>query len=215
MFTQVVPDLDDAWFEKFDRLYQNIRNTLGQPAVPLQRLATTLPPQASNTYAETAHSDADTPDNEEATPQPTAMPTPTEGPDLLLTTLALALAAGGAAVVYKLLSKPRRTRSYSRPEDFRHLSADATTKEQSDGLPDFSHLQTSTADPDSRQRRQKKRASPPEQAETTQTSKRGRTSSGSVARARSPQKRTTSDKDTSAPTGKRRRGKRPPDPPTT
>ena len=103
IFIQVFADLDDAWFAKFDRLYQGIQLQLGQTPNPLER---PRPPEIVMAQSESENSDVPQPQQEVAV----ADAPPSEGTNLIVVVVLLALAAGGGFGFYKLLSKPRQRR---------------------------------------------------------------------------------------------------------
>lgn len=137
IFAQVFPDLDDAWFAKFDQLYQDIQVDLGQAAIALERpKPLELPPQ--NVAANSEEQEADN----AATPQPvTQSPPPSEGPGWLMGTLAIALAAGGGFAFYKLMSKPQKRRRTFAPAGGSFTPPPGTGSDATGGdAPDFSSL---------------------------------------------------------------------------
>ncbi|MEQ9406941.1 MAG: hypothetical protein RIK87_04410 [Fuerstiella sp.] len=111
IFAQVFNDLDDAWFAKFDRLYQDIQTELGQVPVALERPeAPEIPPEE---LASTGGTTDDTAESEAATTQQAQAPPPPAGSNLIMVTLAVALAAGGGYAFYRLMSRPpQRRRSF-------------------------------------------------------------------------------------------------------
>ncbi len=111
MFALVSPDLDDAWFAKFDTLYRDIQTARGEAPQPLARPeVVVIPPEE---LAPPVPEETDAP--AQTTPEPTTV-APPEGPNVLLMSLALVLLAGGGFAVYKLVGKPpKRTRSTFAP----------------------------------------------------------------------------------------------------
>ena len=104
MFALVFPDLDDVWFAKFDSLYQDIQSARGESPKPLERPEPVIipPEELVQTPDPETTATPETPETaKEATP-------PTEGPNVILMSLALALAGGGGFAAYKLLSKPKK-----------------------------------------------------------------------------------------------------------
>lgn len=115
VFSQVFQELDDVWWNRFDQLYQEIQAELGQNVTPLVRPeAPELPPElvvqaeVSNEKANPAATDTVAQDSTEA-----------EGSGLLFSMIAMALAAGGGFMFYKLMSKPAvHRKSTYRPTTF-------------------------------------------------------------------------------------------------
>ena len=106
IFAQVFHDLDDSWFSKFDRLYQNVQTELGEAPVALERPEPPeIPPEELNPEPQVAEDET----KPEGTPE-TTEEAPAEGPNVLLISLAVALAAGGAFAFYKVMSKPPQRR---------------------------------------------------------------------------------------------------------
>lgn len=137
MFAQVFPDIDDTWFAKFDRLYQDIQTDRGQAPVALERPAPPEIPESEVAAEEEPEEETKTPETQTTV----AETPPTEGPNVLMLSLALALAAGGGFAFYKLMSKPKQRRSFA-------PSADAVAPPPGDGpapgpvgdVPDFGNL---------------------------------------------------------------------------
>ncbi len=138
IFAQVFTDLDDAWFAKYDRLYQDIQVDLGQAAVPLERpTPVEIPPQNLATEVTDAEDAKQSGDN--ATPAAESPP-PAEGPGLLMGTLAIALAAGGGFAFYKLMSKPQQRRRSFAPAGGSFTPPPGAGSDSTGGVPDFSGL---------------------------------------------------------------------------
>lgn len=141
MFPMYFPDLDDAWFAKFDGLYEDIQTARGKSPKPLERPEPVeIPPEEI----------VQTPTPEEAAAETAAAaiatPPPTEDPNVLLLSLALALAGGGGFAAYKLLGKPqKRVRNTFAPAEGAFTPAPGgvgggTDPGAGDGVPDFSGL---------------------------------------------------------------------------
>lgn len=106
IFARVFSDLEQSWFAKFDNLYQKIQTDLGEAAKPLERpKKVELPPEAivQNQPEQAAGSAAD-----EAAQAAAAPPASPESPNVILMTIALALAAGGGFAAYRMLGKPAK-----------------------------------------------------------------------------------------------------------
>jgi hypothetical protein len=108
IFAQVFGDLEDTWWNRFDRLYQDIQSDLGQSPVPLERPAV-IEPAPVQIVEDTAVQDA----TAETTGGQTAAAAQDEGPSIILIVIALALTAGGGFGFYKLVSKPPKRRRTS------------------------------------------------------------------------------------------------------
>ncbi|MEZ6060531.1 MAG: hypothetical protein R3C19_09230 [Planctomycetaceae bacterium] len=108
IFADVFGDIDDAWWSRFDRLYQSIQSQLGQPARPLERPKHAAVAQPTNNSTTTSAANAAATSEYPPAPVKLASAGTDTGPNPLMITLALALAAGGAGAVFKLMSKPRR-----------------------------------------------------------------------------------------------------------
>jgi len=111
MVAQAFHEMDDVWFAKFDKLYQDMQVDQGKSPTPLERPEVIeIPPEE----IKPAVVEETTPDTTtEAETEPVA---PTEGPNPLLITLSLALAAGGAFAAFKLLNKPEKRKRNFGPE---------------------------------------------------------------------------------------------------
>lgn len=141
MFALVSPDLDDAWFAKFDTLYRDIQAARGEEPKPLERPEVVVIPPEELAPPTAPKEDGDKTPEEAA---PTTVPPP-EGPNVLLMTLALALLAGGGFAVFKMFSKPKkRTRNtFASDESFSPTVGagnDSGTSADDGGAPDFSAL---------------------------------------------------------------------------
>ncbi len=112
IFAQVFGDLDDVWWNRFDRLFQSIQTQLGQPTRALERPKSAAIVQSAANNVDTAATDTAADSAVPLQAASTASGSGTSGgsPNPLMVTLALALAAGGAGAVYKLMSKPRKRR---------------------------------------------------------------------------------------------------------
>lgn len=138
MFALVSPDLDDAWFAKFDTLYRDIQTARGEAPKPLERPeVVVIPPEELAPPVE-----EETKPSATAEPEPTNVPPP-EGPNILFMSLALVLLAGGGFAVFKMFSKPqKRTRSTFAPaESFTPPGGGSGgIVPAADSVPDFSGL---------------------------------------------------------------------------
>ncbi|MCP4786972.1 MAG: hypothetical protein GY878_25845 [Fuerstiella sp.] len=105
IFIQVFSDLDDAWFARFNTLYQDTQLELGQVPSPLERPA---PPEVL--MAQNEPDGTDTAEAEQAAAAAAADVPPPEGTSLIVVMVLLALAAGGGFGFYKLMSKPQQRR---------------------------------------------------------------------------------------------------------
>ncbi|MCA9049769.1 MAG: hypothetical protein KDA89_13630 [Planctomycetaceae bacterium] len=128
-FVMVFTDLDDAWFARFDKLYQDVQTELGQVPMALERPA---PPEIP----------ADEPAAEQPEPKPAAEPQADtapvtspidETPNWLLAGIALALAAGGGFGAYRLLGKP-----VALPKAVSHASSGSFSVPTGGDMGDFS-----------------------------------------------------------------------------
>lgn len=141
MFALVFPDLDDAWFAKFDSLYQDIQTARGEAPKPLERPEpVVIPPEELVQQPTPEESVA-----QQAAAEATAAPAPTEGPNVLLLSLALALAGGGGFAAYKLLGKPqKRVRTSFGPAESNFApppgGGGGADPGPAGGMPDFSGL---------------------------------------------------------------------------
>ena len=139
VFAQVFNEIDDAWFSKFDQLYQDIQAEQGKSPVALQR------PEKVEIPAEELTGAA--PVAEETTPKETEVavtPVEPKGPNVLLIGLAVVVAAGGGFAFYKAMSKPAiRVRTGYAPPDgsFTPPAGEGgASTSASGGVPDFSGI---------------------------------------------------------------------------
>jgi tetratricopeptide (TPR) repeat protein len=103
IFAQVYRGMDDAWWGRFDQLFQDLQTQLGQVPVPLERptaiqAAVAAPPKISV---------EDTATTETQTPVVAADP---KSGGILLPLFAVCLAAGAAGGVYFMMNKPTQRR---------------------------------------------------------------------------------------------------------
>lgn len=162
-FAMVYPAMSDTWYARFNGLYRNIQADLGKEATDLPRPE---PVEFEPTFAKP---ETEIAAEEKPKPEPEATVPPPEGPNYLLVSLALALAAGGGFAAYKLLAKPPRQKrrfepaggSVQPPPDVGLPGGDLPDGD----VPDFSNLMagTATAAPP-RRRRKKAAAAAPEVA---------------------------------------------------
>ena len=143
LFPQVFSDLDDQWFSKFDQLYQDIQAEQGKSPVALQRPEKVEIPMEE--LAGTAAAEDETKVAEQQTA--TAPPVEPQGSNWILTSIALALAAGGGFAFYKLMSKPaQRGRTNFAPAGGTFMppmggvGGGSFGAADDDGVPDFSGL---------------------------------------------------------------------------
>ncbi|MCA9084539.1 MAG: hypothetical protein KDA81_10815 [Planctomycetaceae bacterium] len=139
-FTQVFWDIDDVWFAKFDKLYQDVQTDLGQVPVALER---PKPPEIPEDEQSEAVAE-DTPESNEQMAVAPPAPPEDSGPNVLLATLALALAAGGAFGFYKLMSKPgakRRSLAPSKVASFTPPAGDGSSSGGGGGGFDFANVE--------------------------------------------------------------------------
>ncbi|MEZ6042120.1 MAG: hypothetical protein R3C20_16575 [Planctomycetaceae bacterium] len=132
IFVEVFRDIDNSWWAKFDRLYQDIQADLGELPKPLARPVTVAPvepdpvptPQDSPSNSTTAKTDAATAD--------------AGGSGILLPLIGVCLAAGLAAAFYFLLNKPKKRvrTTFSSPGN----NAFPTIGGGDGGIPDLSNL---------------------------------------------------------------------------
>ncbi len=138
IFIQVFTDLDDAWFAKFDRLYQDIQLELGQPQTPLER-----PSAPEVLMAQNEPESVDEPQQQQAAE--TAAQT-SGGTSTVVVVVLLALAAGGGFGFYKLMSKPQQRRRPSlQPEDASFTAPSGAGDGNTGGPPDFGGLEAAGA----------------------------------------------------------------------
>ncbi|MBL8819594.1 MAG: hypothetical protein JNL58_26450 [Planctomyces sp.] len=205
ILTQVVRDIEEPWWGKFDKLYRDLQADLGEQAKPLERfVAATAPapvvkPEASG-QAKTTPSEVET---VVVVPEPRST-----GAIILMTVVAVVLAAGAAAGFYVLLSRPQKrlratyatSASVPAPEfgevpsdvpDFAALAAAVGTKKRAQSS--STSPPRTPADPS---QKPKPRPRPPEDAE------------GRPPQARPPQPRSTE----SRPPQPRSTESRPPQP---
>ncbi len=134
IFIQVFTDLDDAWFAKFDRLYQSTQLELGQPQTPLERPSA---PQVLMAQEE--------PDSVDEAEQPQAaepVAPSSEGTSMIVLIVLLVLAAGGGFGFYKLMSKPQQRRRSSLPPGGGSFTAPSGADDgNTGGAPDFGALE--------------------------------------------------------------------------
>ncbi|MDG1897193.1 MAG: hypothetical protein P8J37_20035 [Fuerstiella sp.] len=138
IFIQVFTDLDDAWFGKFDKLYQDTQLALGQPQTPLERPSA---PEVLMAQEETEGVD-------EAEQQQTteSVAPPAEGTSLIVVIVLLALAAGGGFAFYKLMSKPlQRRRPALQPGVGSFTPPRGAGGGDTGGAPDFGALEAAGA----------------------------------------------------------------------
>ena len=135
IFIQVFADLDDAWFAKFDRLYQDTQLALGQPQTPLER------PVAPEVVMAQAEPDAaDEPQQQSQSAEPVA--STSGGTSTLVVIVLLVLAAGGGFGFYKLMSKPpQRRRPSLQPGGGSFTAPDGAVDGDTGGAPDFGALE--------------------------------------------------------------------------
>jgi len=133
-FVQVYRDMDDAWFAKFNRLYQDLQSDAGREAKPLER--------ASGTGIDTENAD----DMAMETSIDTSMTTTTpisgrENPEesggngLLLGTLITCLSVGIAGGMFFFMRKPKKRVAIPGTNKTPKFSA-VTTQDSSDIFPD-------------------------------------------------------------------------------
>ncbi|MEO2024584.1 MAG: hypothetical protein ABGZ23_01745 [Fuerstiella sp.] len=139
IFIQVFYDLDDVWFAKFDRLYQDTQLELGQSPNPLER---PTPPEEVTAQDEPESADSAQPEQEAAA---TAAP-PAAGTNMIVMLVLLALAAGGGFGFYKLMSKPQqRRRSSVKPDGVSFTAPPGAGGGGTGGAPDFAGLEAAGA----------------------------------------------------------------------
>jgi cellulose synthase operon protein C len=135
IFVQVFTDLDDAWFAKFDRLYQNTQLELGQPQTSLER-----PVAPEVVMAQSEPDGADESQQQQAAE--TAVTPPPEGTSMIVVVVLLALAAGGGFGFYKLMSKPQqRRRPTLQREGSSFTAPPGAGDSDTGGAPDFGALE--------------------------------------------------------------------------
>ena len=190
IFVEVFRDIDESWWTKFDRLYQDIQADLGESPTPLERPTIVTPvepdpvpvPTASSSDAAVAESTATTITTEEG------------GSSILLPILGVCLAAGAAGGFYFLLSKPKK-----RPRTSFAASMGST------GAPDLSQLTLpGTSGAKSRTSQSKSPPGAPGSAST-----RSSVASASVAKTATPTG-TPAAANTAAPGAGARTGRKPP-----
>lgn len=134
-FVQVYRDMDDAWFAKFNRLYQDLQSDAGHEAKPLER--------ASGTGTDTANADAlatETPTDASmatTTPIPVAeQPEESGGNGLLLGTLITCLSIGIAGGMFFFMRKPQKRPAIPGTNKTPKFSA-VTTQDPSELIPEI------------------------------------------------------------------------------
>ncbi|GAB5443494.1 MAG: hypothetical protein Fues2KO_38430 [Fuerstiella sp.] len=142
IFAQVFPDLDDAWFSKFDQLYRNIQTELGQAPLPLERPEPIEVVPETPEVAEGTDPDQAEPATTEEPAGTTAPAEPQEGPGLIVWILVFGLAGGGGFAFYKVMSKPRQKRRSFAPDQAPKVPLPPASGDSGDegGMPDFSNL---------------------------------------------------------------------------
>ena len=95
-----LPD-DEADFQRFNKLYEQIQVALGEAPQPLERDTKVEVPAVAITDTP---KESDSQPKAETDQQP--VPTEPEPPNYLLLTIALGLAAGGGIAFFKVMSKP-------------------------------------------------------------------------------------------------------------
>lgn len=144
-FAMVYSSMSDRWYSRFNGLFRDIQASLGTEATDLPRPD---PADYEPTFVEPAGDEPvkETQPIEEITTVP-----PPEGPNVLLVTLALALAAGGGFGAYKLLAKPQRQKRKFEPAGGTLVPPPDMSVPTGDAVgavgdvPDFSNLMGGTA----------------------------------------------------------------------
>ena len=136
-----LPD-DEADFQRFNKLYEQIQVALGEAPQPLERDTKVEVPAVAITDTP---KESDSQPKAETDQQP--VPTEPEPPNYLLLTIALGLAAGGGIAFFKVMSKPTKKRTNYAPSKAPVLPAteDGPTLISAGGdgdIPDFSGLNT-------------------------------------------------------------------------